>query len=50
MKTYTKSTTDQCIDFNLGGVTITEVKKIKCLSIIVDHKVAVDGALFLYFQ
>ena len=38
MKIYKKSIIDQCIDLNLGGVTIEEVKKIKYLAIIVDHK------------
>ena len=38
LKIYKKSTIDQCIDLNLGGVTIEEVRKIKYLGIIVDLK------------
>ena len=38
LKIYKKCVIDQCIGLNLGGVTIEEVRKIKYLAIIVDHK------------
>ena len=38
LKIYKKSIIDQCIDLNLGGVTIEEVRKMKYLGIIFYYK------------